>query len=81
MKRVGIIGAGKVGVSLGIALFTSGPLRISGYFSRSLSLAYGAERTNSACFKTLNELVEASDVILIATPDDAIEGVWRDLYN
>lgn len=82
MKRVGIIGAGKVGVSLGIALFTSGPLRISGYFSRSLSnAAYGAERTNSACFKTLNELVEASDVILIATPDDAIEGVWRDLLQ
>lgn len=82
MKRVGIIGAGKVGVSLGIALFTSGPLRISGYFSRSLSsAAYGAERTKSACFKTLNELVEASDVILIATPDDAIEGVWRELLQ
>ena len=82
MKRVGIIGAGKVGVILGIALFTSGPLKISGYYSRSLSsAAYGAERTASACFETLNELVEASDVILIATPDDVIEGVWRELLQ
>lgn len=82
MKRVGIIGAGKVGFSLGIALFTSGPLKISGYYSRSLSsAAYGAERTKSACFETLNELVEASDVILIATPDDVIEGVWRELLQ
>ncbi|MDY3118141.1 MAG: Rossmann-like and DUF2520 domain-containing protein [Peptoniphilus sp.] len=82
MKKVGIIGAGKVGVSLGNALFSAGPLQLGGYYSRSRkSAAYGAKRTNSACFETLEALIEASDVILIATPDDAIEGVWRQLLQ
>ncbi|MFR9296938.1 MAG: NAD(P)-binding domain-containing protein, partial [Aedoeadaptatus pacaensis] len=82
MKKLGIIGAGKVGVSLGIALFSSGPLRISGYYSRSLSSAqFGAEKTGSTCFRSLSELVDASDVILIATPDDVIEDVWRQLLQ
>ena len=82
MKKLGIIGAGKVGVSLGIALFSSGPLRISGYYSRSLSSAQcGAEKTGSTCFRSLSELVDASDVILIATPDDVIQDVWRQLLQ
>nr|WP_296153765.1 Rossmann-like and DUF2520 domain-containing protein [uncultured Peptoniphilus sp.] len=82
MKSVGIIGAGKVGVSFGIGLFSEGPLRIGGYYSKTeASAAYGAERTGSKVYKTPEELVCDNDVVLIATPDDAIETIWRQLLQ
>ena len=78
MKKLGIIGAGKVGVSLGIGLFSSGTLRVSGYYSRSeKSARYGAQRTNTKVYASLEELIRDADVILFATPDDAMEALWR----
>ena len=82
MQTVGIIGAGKVGVSFGISLFSKGPLRIGGYYSKSeTSAAYGAERTGSKTYATPGELLADNDVVLIATPDDAIETTWRQLLQ
>ncbi|MDY6045094.1 MAG: Rossmann-like and DUF2520 domain-containing protein [Peptoniphilus sp.] len=82
MKTVGIIGAGKVGVSFGIGLFSSGPVCVGGYFSRTKdSAVYGATKTSSKVYDSLDDLVEDNDVILIATPDDAVESVWRQLLE
>lgn len=82
VTTVGIIGAGKVGVSFGIGLFSSGPVSVGGYFSRTKdSAAYGAKRTNSKVYRTLEELVDDNDVVVIATPDDAIISIWRQLLQ
>lgn len=78
-KRIGFIGAGKAGVSLG-SYFASKGLEISGYSSRTMESAISAARiTGSIAFSSLTELVENSDIIIISTPDDALTAVWKEL--
>lgn len=77
MYNVGIIGAGKVGVSLGRYLSDIEYANLVGYYSRSLdSSAYAAKVTNSGKFTNIEKLVEKSNVIVITTPDDKISEVW-----
>ncbi len=77
--KVGFIGAGKVGVSLG-AYFRSKGLCIGGYVSRSpLSSQAAAEITSSQAFKNIAGLVEQCGIILITTPDDQIGNVWSEM--
>ena len=65
MYNIGIIGAGKVGVSLGRYLLGLDYTNLVGYYSRSLYSSAYAEK-----------LVEKSNVILITTPDDQISEIW-----
>lgn len=82
MYHVGIIGAGKVGLALGLYLFTQEPLIVTGFYSRTASDAtYAAKRTNTKHYDTMEELVGHNDVILITTPDDAIPTVWSQLQK
>ncbi len=75
-KRVGFVGAGKVGVTLG-KLFSESGIAISGYSSLSADDAEAAaEFTGSRVFDGAREVVSASDVVFVTVPDDAIADVW-----
>lgn len=77
--RIGFIGAGKVGFSLGKYLSVNG-MTLSGYFSRSRSSAEEAAGfTDSAVFDSPGELLKESDVIFITVPDDTISSVFSQL--
>ncbi len=79
--QVGFIGAGKVGMAFGIFL-NDKRLPISGYFSRTYQSAVtAAELTKSRAYHELSELVLASSIIAISTPDDQIELVTEQLYQ
>lgn len=77
--RIGFVGAGKVGFSLG-KFFVEGGLTLSGYFSRNPESAReAAEFTGSAAFASLADIAAESDAIIITVPDDAIAGVYKQL--
>ena len=73
---IGIIGAGKVGCSIGKYLMERG-IPVAGYYSKTLEHAkYAAEFTHTECFADLTDIILASDTLMIATPDDAVREVW-----
>lgn len=75
--RIGFIGAGKVGSSLGCYLKSKGCV-ISGYFDRLDAMALAsAEATGSMRYDTMNQLVTASDMVFVTVPDDLIASVWE----
>lgn len=77
--KIGFIGAGKVGVSLG-RLFAEHGVTVTGYFSRTPEhTKQAAEFTGSQPFAALSELAEASDTLFVTTPDGAIARVWDDI--
>lgn len=79
--RIGFVGAGKAGVSLG-AYFCSKGLEISGYSSRSVKSAISAAAiTSSNAFTDLSELVAFSEIIIVSTPDGLIGEVWKELQK
>lgn len=79
--QVGFIGAGKVGTAFGIFLQAK-RLPISGYYSRThQSAVTAAELTGAKAFADLSELVLASSIIAITTPDDQIALVTKQLYE
>ncbi len=74
--KVGFVGAGKVGCSLG-KLFSDSPHDLVGYYSRSFSSAKdAAEFTKSKHFQNLETLIRESDTVFFTVPDDAIADVW-----
>ncbi len=81
MERIGFIGAGKVGTSLGKYLKLNG-LNICGFYDRldELSL-YASKETGSEHFVEMSSLVEASDVVFVTVNDDAIPAVWETLRH
>ena len=73
--KIGFIGAGKVGTSLGKYLKESG-LLIEGYYSRTYKNAEEAAAfTGSSAYSDMNTLIEKSDVIFITVNDDSIAKV------
>ena len=77
--RIGFIGAGKVGFSLG-KYFAENGLEISGYYSRSESSALeAAVFTGSELFVSAEELVSASDAVFLTVPDSAIKETYSAL--
>ena len=81
--RIGFIGAGRVGCSLGKYLKESaGDWQIEGYFSRSTDSAKeAAVFTDSRVIDQAGLLAQMSDVIFITTPDGAIADIWRELCD
>ena len=74
--KIGIIGAGKVGTTLGKYLQIHG-VPVAGYFSRSFQSAMSAaDFTGTTAYHTLEELVSVSDTLFLATPDGVIEEIW-----
>lgn len=70
--NVGFIGAGKVGSGFGRYLRAKG-ISVSGYLDLDHDVSLRASlAVEGSCFDTMDALLEASDVIMITTPDDAI---------
>lgn len=81
--RIGFIGAGKVGFTLG-KLFAESGFQVTGYYSRHLEPAEEAAKfTGSNCYKDLDALICQSDAIFITVPDGSICSVYEQMkqYN
>lgn len=77
--RIGFIGAGKAGFTLGKYFSTNG-IEITGYYSKNGDSAKDAAIfTDSKKFDYLHQLVEESDSIFITTGDSDISKVWQDI--
>ena len=75
--KIGFIGAGKVGVSLGKYLAENGQT-LSGYISKNgTSTKEAATFTNSAVYTRMADFVAETDLIFVTTSDDQIKNVWR----
>ncbi|MCH5251505.1 MAG: prephenate dehydrogenase/arogenate dehydrogenase family protein [Lachnospiraceae bacterium] len=76
---IGIVGAGKVGCSIGKYLREQ-DIPVAGYFSKTKeSVESAATFTETKAFNSLAELLAASDILFITTPDDCISEVWHRL--
>lgn len=79
--KIGIIGAGKVGCSIGKYLVEQG-VSVSGYSSRTKeSVEIAATFTNTRAYGSVNELLNDSNLIFIATSDDCISKVWNQIAH
>ena len=75
--RIGFIGAGKVGFSLG-KYYAENGTELSGYYSRSITSANeAADFTASRAYSSAVELVRDSDAVFITVPDGAITTVFE----
>lgn len=76
--RIGFVGAGKVGCSLG--RYFSAKHHIVGYASKNASSAEeAAELTSSKAFKSGVELLCECDALFITTPDSQIVPTWKSI--
>ena len=76
VQKIGIIGAGKVGASLG-AYFINKGVAVTGFYdSVSENALFAAVRTDTRWYGTLSEILAENEVIMIAVPDDFICSVW-----
>lgn len=79
--KLGFIGAGKVGTTMGIYLKEKG-FDIWGYYSRSYQSAQNAAAlTNSIASAELEDLVINSEILFITTNDDQISNICNRLVD
>lgn len=79
--KVGFIGAGKVGCSLG-KYFVENGIAVSGYYSRTLEASIAAaDFTLTGNYETLESILEDSDTLFLTVPDGQIGKVWDDMRN
>ena len=77
--RVGFIGAGKVGVTLG-KYFCQHQVEVTGYYSRSIQSAVEAAGfTATNIYADAGDLLAESDVLFFTVPDDAIVSCYEAL--
>lgn len=78
--KIGFVGAGRVGCSMGKYFSEHGlehGMEVAGYYSPTLEhAAWAASFTKSEVFQSLEELVRASDTLFIAAVDSAIAAIW-----
>ena len=80
--RIGLIGAGSVGTTLAVALFKGGHSIVSVVSRRASSARRTARRVHCRNYSVdLLSLSEHHDLILIATPEDAIKSIVRQLWR
>jgi len=80
MMKTGIIGAGKVGTSLG-RYFMFGGLSISGFFDADKQSAQDAAAFTNSESMELDELVTMSDALFLTVPDGRITSVWDQIKD
>ena len=79
--KIGFIGAGRVGFSLGKYLKINN-ITVTGYYSKNEDSAKKASIfTGTKQFKNLDEIINESDTIFITTPDSEIKNVWNEIKN
>lgn len=77
--KIGFIGAGKVGFSLG-KFFVQGGVPVTGYYSRRRDSAEEAAHfTNTHAFHDLPSLIAHCDALFLTVPDGSITDVYRQL--
>lgn len=77
--KIGFIGAGKVGFSLGKYLKINN-VTVTGYYSMNEDSSKKASIfTGTKQFNNLNEIINESDTIFITTPDGEIKSVWNEI--
>ena len=77
--KIGIIGAGRVGCSIGRYMKEKGA-RLAGYYDVDSGVAKeAAEFTQTDVFGAIQELLDSSDIIFITTPDTYIISVWEQI--
>lgn len=77
--KIGFVGAGKAGFSLG-RFFAEGDAQVTGYYSRHPESAReAAQFTGSSYYSTLEALAEDSDALLLTVPDGAVTPVYQEL--
>lgn len=77
--KIGFIGAGKVGFSLG-KYFSEHGIELSGYYSSTPAHAQeAADFTHSRRYDSLTELAADSGALFLTVPDGAITAVWNSL--
>lgn len=81
--KIGFIGAGRVGCTLGKYLKERGKgFLLTGYHSRSRASAIAAaDFTGSRVYGSSGELLADCDAVFITTGDNAIATVWEELCN
>jgi predicted short-subunit dehydrogenase-like oxidoreductase (DUF2520 family) len=82
--RIGFIGAGRVGTALALALVAAGH-NVIAISSRSLGSAQtlASRLPGSKAYESAQDIVDAADLVLLTTPDDAIRSTaeslrWRE---
>ena len=76
--KIGFIGAGKVGTTLG--KYLASHHEIIGYVSASFDSAREAATfTDSQAFESFSELIPLCDALFITVPDGKIAEVWNDI--
>ena len=76
--KIGFIGPGKVGVSLG-RYFTHKGIKLSGFYGTNLkSTIDAANITKSKFYDNIQDIVKESDILFITTPDDMISIIDRE---
>ena len=79
--RTGIIGAGKVGCSLG-KYFRLNNLKVTGYYDVNENLAKEAATfTETTFIEDLETIVRISDTLFLTVPDDLITTVWNQMKD
>lgn len=79
--KIGIIGAGKVGCSLG-RYFVEQGIDVSGYSSKTKeSVETAATFTNTRAYDSLYQLIGENNLIFVTTPDDCISEVWAQIVQ
>lgn len=81
MMKIGFIGAGRVGCSIGKYLKESG-ISVTGYFDTvKESASSAAAFTDSSVFANPAELVAASSLLFLTTPDSMILPAWEEIRS
>lgn len=79
--KIGFIGAGKVGFSLG-KYFSVNNITVSGYYSRNSENAKKAAAfTESFFYSEIGAIIDASDIIFITSCDSSIIDIWTSVYQ
>ncbi|MBE6010187.1 MAG: DUF2520 domain-containing protein [Lachnospiraceae bacterium] len=79
--KIGFIGAGKAGFSLGKFLTERG-IEITGYYNHHPeSAAEAAQFTGTRAYDSKDQLVADSDMLFLTVPDRAILPVWEEIKS
>ena len=77
--KIGFIGPGKVGVSLG-RYFTHKGIKLSGFYGRNFETTkQAADITKSTFYDNIQDIIKESDILFITTPDDIISIIDSEL--
>lgn len=79
--KIGFIGAGKVGFSLG-KLFSNNNIHVTGYYSKHIESAKEAANfTNSETYNDLKTIVNSSNALFLTVNDSEISNVFQSIKD